>query len=101
MRKQIKAHEERNVKTADDKEPTEPMPSYLLDRTESVSPAYNDGNKRKTEALTYCSARKMPKQSPARSRTRGPKRLPDSLYRCPRFAVCQLQHHVLRVYHSF
>ncbi len=36
MRKQIKAHEERNVKTADDKEPSEPMPSYLLDRTESV-----------------------------------------------------------------
>lgn len=33
MKKTIKAHEERNVKTADEKEPTTPMPSYLLDRT--------------------------------------------------------------------
>ncbi|EXF73002.1 ribosome biogenesis protein nsa-2 [Colletotrichum fioriniae PJ7] len=32
MRKQIKAHEERNVKTNDEKEPSEPMPAYLLDR---------------------------------------------------------------------
>lgn len=33
MRKQIKAHEERNVKTADPKESSDPLPSYLLDRT--------------------------------------------------------------------
>jgi ribosome biogenesis protein NSA2 len=33
MKKSIKAHEERNVKTADEKEPSTPMPSYLLDRT--------------------------------------------------------------------
>lgn len=33
MKKAIKAHEERNVKTADEKEPSTPMPSYLLDRT--------------------------------------------------------------------
>lgn len=33
MKKQIKAHEERNVKTADEKEPSTPMPAYLLDRT--------------------------------------------------------------------
>ncbi|KAJ0362332.1 hypothetical protein COL154_006218 [Colletotrichum chrysophilum] len=32
MRKQIKAHEERNVKTNNEKEPSEPMPAYLLDR---------------------------------------------------------------------
>ncbi|KAH7359447.1 ribosome biogenesis protein nsa-2 [Plectosphaerella cucumerina] len=32
MRKQIKAHEERDIKTNNDKEPSEPMPSYLLDR---------------------------------------------------------------------
>ncbi|CCF44032.1 ribosome biogenesis protein nsa-2 [Colletotrichum higginsianum] len=33
MRKQIKAHEERNIKTNDEKEPSEPMPAYLLDRS--------------------------------------------------------------------
>lgn len=33
MKKQIKAHEERNVKTNDEKEPSTPMPSYLLDRS--------------------------------------------------------------------
>lgn len=33
MKKQIRAHEERNVKTADEKEPSTPMPAYLLDRT--------------------------------------------------------------------
>jgi hypothetical protein len=33
MKKQIKAHEERNIKTASEKEPTEAMPAYLLDRT--------------------------------------------------------------------
>lgn len=33
MRKQIKAHEERNVKSADDSDPKTPLPSYLLDRS--------------------------------------------------------------------
>jgi ribosome biogenesis protein NSA2 len=33
MKKQIRAHQERNVKTADEKEPSTPMPAYLLDRT--------------------------------------------------------------------
>ena len=33
MKKQIKAHEERNVKTADDQDNSTPMPSYLLDRS--------------------------------------------------------------------
>jgi ribosomal protein S8E len=37
MKKTIKAHEERNVKTADEKEPSTPMPSYLLDRTNPTS----------------------------------------------------------------
>ncbi|KAF6845304.1 ribosomal large subunit (ribosome biogenesis protein nsa-2) [Colletotrichum musicola] len=32
MRKTIKAHEERNVKANNEKEPSEPMPAYLLDR---------------------------------------------------------------------
>ncbi|KAG7122989.1 Ribosome biogenesis protein nsa2 like [Verticillium longisporum] len=32
MRKKIKAHEERDVKTTNDEEPSEPMPAYLLDR---------------------------------------------------------------------
>jgi hypothetical protein len=36
MRKQIKAHEERDIKTNNDKEPSEPMPSYLLDRNKWV-----------------------------------------------------------------
>lgn len=33
MKKAIKAHEERNVKTANEKEPDTPMPAYLLDRS--------------------------------------------------------------------
>lgn len=33
MKKQIKAHEERNVKSATDKDPSTPVPSYLLDRS--------------------------------------------------------------------
>ncbi|ROT35601.1 TGF-beta-inducible nuclear protein [Sodiomyces alkalinus F11] len=33
MRKQIKAHEERDVKTANQNDPSEPMPAYLLDRS--------------------------------------------------------------------
>lgn len=33
MKKQIKAHEERNVKSASDKDPTTPLPNYLLDRS--------------------------------------------------------------------
>ncbi|TDZ28245.1 Ribosome biogenesis protein nsa2 [Colletotrichum spinosum] len=32
MKKQIKAHDERNVKTNNEKEPDEPIPAYLLDR---------------------------------------------------------------------
>ncbi|KAI0184125.1 ribosomal protein S8e/ribosomal biogenesis NSA2 [Xylaria flabelliformis] len=32
MRKQIKALEEKNVKSAGDKDPSQPLPSYLLDR---------------------------------------------------------------------
>jgi ribosome biogenesis protein NSA2 len=38
MKKQIKAHEERNVKGAPaDKEPNNPIPSYLLDRANPTS----------------------------------------------------------------
>lgn len=38
MRKQIKAHEERNVKgAAPDKEPANPVPAYLLDRNNPTS----------------------------------------------------------------
>lgn len=37
MKKQIKAHEERNIKTADDNDPTTPMPAYLLDRNNPTS----------------------------------------------------------------
>lgn len=38
MRKQIKAHEERNVKSAaPDKEPANPVPAYLLDRNNPTS----------------------------------------------------------------
>ena len=33
MRKQIKAHEERDVKNTAEKDPSTPMPSYLLDRS--------------------------------------------------------------------
>jgi ribosome biogenesis protein NSA2 len=33
MKKQIKAHEERNVKSAGEKDPSTPLPNYLLDRT--------------------------------------------------------------------
>jgi ribosome biogenesis protein NSA2 len=37
MKKAIKAHEERNVKNANEKEPSEPLPSYLLDRNNPTS----------------------------------------------------------------
>jgi len=38
MRKQIKQHEERNVKGAgDEKEPSNPVPAYLLDRANPTS----------------------------------------------------------------
>lgn len=37
MRKKIKAHEERDVKTNNEKEPSEPVPSYLLDRNNPSS----------------------------------------------------------------
>lgn len=38
MRKQIKQHEERNVKgAADEKEPANPVPAYLLDRANPTS----------------------------------------------------------------
>lgn len=33
MKKQIKAHEERNVKAAGENEPSAPVPAYLLDRS--------------------------------------------------------------------
>lgn len=33
LKKTLRAKEERNVKTADEKEPSTPMPAYLLDRT--------------------------------------------------------------------
>ena len=33
MKKQIKAHEERNVKAAGESEPSAPVPAYLLDRS--------------------------------------------------------------------
>jgi ribosome biogenesis protein NSA2 len=32
MKKQIKAHEERNIKTNNESEPSDPLPAYLLDR---------------------------------------------------------------------
>ena len=37
MKKSIKAHEERNVKTADEQDPSTPMPAYLLDRANPSS----------------------------------------------------------------
>lgn len=56
MKKTIKAHEERNVKTADEKEPTTPMPSYLLDRTKpSTAKALSSAikNKRAEKAARF------------------------------------------------
>ncbi|KAI0899407.1 ribosomal protein S8e [Rostrohypoxylon terebratum] len=37
MRKQIKAHEERNVKSAAENDPKTPLPNYLLDRSNPTS----------------------------------------------------------------
>ncbi|KAF3940990.1 hypothetical protein ABW19_dt0209266 [Dactylella cylindrospora] len=37
MRKQLKAHEEKSVKTTDSSAPSEPLPPYLLDRNEPKS----------------------------------------------------------------
>lgn len=33
LKKTIKAHEERNVQSASDKDPSQPLPNYLLDRS--------------------------------------------------------------------
>lgn len=37
MKKQIKAHEERNVKSAAEQDPKTPLPNYLLDRSNPTS----------------------------------------------------------------
>jgi ribosome biogenesis protein NSA2 len=37
LKKTIKAHEERNVKSASDKDPSTPLPNYLLDRSNPTS----------------------------------------------------------------
>lgn len=56
MKKAIKAHEERNIKTADEKEPSTPLPSYLLDRTNpSTAKALSSAikNKRAEKAAKF------------------------------------------------
>lgn len=56
MKKQIKAHEERDVKTNDEKEPSTPMPSYLLDRSNpSTAKALSSAikNKRAEKAAKF------------------------------------------------
>ncbi|KAI0521363.1 ribosomal protein S8e/ribosomal biogenesis NSA2 [Xylaria bambusicola] len=56
MRKQIKALEEKNVKSAGEKDPSQPLPSYLLDRNnpqqaKSLSSAIK--NRRSEKAARY------------------------------------------------
>ncbi|TPX08767.1 uncharacterized protein E0L32_009707 [Thyridium curvatum] len=56
MKKAIKAHEERNVKTANDKEPANPVPAYLLDRnTPNTAKALSTSikNKRTEKAARF------------------------------------------------
>ena len=83
MRKQIKQHEERNVKgAADEKEPANPVPAYLLDRANPTS----------AKALRYVRLRRgwtdwmgTDKVSLARkSRTSAPRRRLGSRCRSPR-----------------
>ncbi|ORY62237.1 ribosomal protein S8e/ribosomal biogenesis NSA2 [Pseudomassariella vexata] len=56
MKKTIKQHEERNIKSATDKDPTTPLPNYLLDRknpttAKALSSAIK--NKRQDKAARY------------------------------------------------
>ncbi|KAK7951441.1 ribosomal protein S8e [Apiospora aurea] len=56
MRKQLKAHEERDVKSAGDKDPSAPLPNYLLDRSNpSTAKALSTAikNKRKDAAARF------------------------------------------------
>lgn len=56
MKKQIKAHEERNVKSASDKDPSTPVPSYLLDRsnpTQAKALSSSIKNKRADKAARF------------------------------------------------
>lgn len=53
LRKQLKAHEERDVKSAGEKDPSAPLPNYLLDRSNpSTAKAISSSikNKRKDAA---------------------------------------------------
>ncbi|KAK6841951.1 NSA2-like protein, partial [Apiospora arundinis] len=56
LRKQLKAHEERDVKSAGEKDPDAPLPNYLLDRSnpsnaKAISSAIK--NKRKDAAARF------------------------------------------------
>ncbi|RYP47494.1 hypothetical protein DL768_006466 [Monosporascus sp. mg162] len=56
MKKQIKVHEERNVKSATDKDPSTPVPSYLLDRsnpTQAKALSSSIKNKRADKAARF------------------------------------------------
>ncbi|KAK8082088.1 ribosomal protein S8e/ribosomal biogenesis NSA2 [Apiospora saccharicola] len=56
LRKQLKAHEERDVKSAGDKDPSAPLPNYLLDRSNpSTAKALSTSikNKRKDAAARF------------------------------------------------
>ncbi|RYP75698.1 hypothetical protein DL771_002185 [Monosporascus sp. 5C6A] len=56
MKKKIKAHEERNVKSATDKDPSTPVPSYLLDRsnpTQAKALSSSIKNKRADKAARF------------------------------------------------
>ena len=56
MKKQIKVHEERNVKSATNKDPSTPIPSYLLDRsnpTQAKALSSSIKNKRADKAARF------------------------------------------------
>ncbi|KAI1182660.1 ribosomal protein S8e/ribosomal biogenesis NSA2 [Nemania serpens] len=60
LRKQIKALEEKNVKSAADKDPNQPLPSYLLDRNNP------EQAKALSSAIKNRRSEKVPHYSPAR-----------------------------------
>ena len=85
MKQKIKAHEERNVKSAGPKDDNkEALPQFLLDRT-----VRGYGNTwQNVKSLVEGNRRdKMLRLSPARSRRRGRRKLPNSLCLCQKSGV--------------
>jgi hypothetical protein len=85
MKQKIKAHEERNVKSAGPKDDNkEALPQFLLDRTVR---GYGNIWQNVKSLIARNRRDKMLRLSPARSRRRERRRLLNSLFRYRKFVV--------------